>query len=260
MRRNLLISRERTAGVLGDRQPYAAGKFPFFPIDLRRRVAGAARCEAHRQHAVVRCTEPFPFDPRDVIEIRGLLRLLLQIAAVAVRKTRANAGVAERAQIGVGISAGDNVVGPVMNCRQPGIDRLRDAKPRAVVSVFRRHHGSEPAHYGKIIESHRRRRRRARSCPKDENECRRSRAERCDCGRRFLRLPVRASSGPTAIRAPLRTCTSPTGYVAQFCIHRDEIGVAHDKIAARRKFSRFAVRGRHSRGLLRAGCAGGYAE
>src|SRR5688572_9670394 len=88
---------ERTAGVLGDRQPYAASKFPFLPVNLGRSVAGAARREAHRQQAVVRYAEPFLLNPSDVVEVGGLFRFLLQIAAVAVRKPRANAGVAERA-------------------------------------------------------------------------------------------------------------------------------------------------------------------
>ncbi len=87
---------QRAAGMLGDRQSLAAGELPFFPIDLRRRVAGAARRETHRQQAVVGGAEPLTLHSSDVVEVRGLLRLLLQIAAVAVRKARANTAIAQR--------------------------------------------------------------------------------------------------------------------------------------------------------------------
>ena len=76
MRRNFLISpMERPAcWVIGN--PKLRANLPFLSINLRRRVAGAARREAHGEKTVIRCAEPFAFYPRDIVEVGGLLSAL----------------------------------------------------------------------------------------------------------------------------------------------------------------------------------------
>ena len=240
MRRNRLISRERAAGVLGDRQAEAAGVLPFFTVNLRRRVAGAARREAHGQQAVVRCAEPFALHPRDVVEVGGLFGLLLQVAAVAVGKARANAAVAQRAQVGVGVPAVDNVMRPIVNRRQSGIDRFGNAEPGAVVGVLGRHHRSEPAHDRKIIEVAVGDHAAGEAAPEmkmgiDEAGAGDAVAAVDDLGAR--RIQVRADGDERAVTH----MDVAVGYIAQLGVHGDDVGVAHDKLAARRQLSGAAV-------------------
>ena len=205
-----------TAGVLGDRQADAAREFPFFAVDLRRRVAGAAGGKAHGQKSVIRRTEPFPFDPRDIVEVRGLFGFELQVAAVAVGKARADAAVAQGAQVSVGVPAIDDIMRPVVNRRQAGINRFGNSQPGAGVGVLRRHHRSQLAHHRKIIEvavgDH------ATGEAAPEMKMGVDEAGTGDAVAPVDDFGVGRSSrfAPTATSAPLRTWTSPFGISPSF--------------------------------------------
>src|SRR5215475_2311828 len=61
-------------GVLGDGYSQTAGIFPFFLVNLWRRIPWPPRGEAHGQKAVIGRTKPFAFHPFDIRQVSRLVR------------------------------------------------------------------------------------------------------------------------------------------------------------------------------------------
>lgn len=195
----------------------------------------------HGEKAVVGRTEPFALDPRDVVEIGGHLRRPLQVAAVAVGKSRADAAVAQGPQVGIGIGAVDDVVRPVVDRRQPRVDRFGDAESCAVVGVVGRHHRSESAHHRKIVE-----------VAVGDDAAREAAPEMevgiDEAGQGDAVAAVdlfRIGSGEIGSDSDQHAVADvhvTDGDVAEVGVQGDEVSFADDELAARRKFTGFAFR------------------
>ena len=140
------------AGVDGDRQL----KLHRLEVASHRRErdrAARRRAQAARRHS--KCEQafvriPFAVPAREVGDVHHLVGRRAALKG-AVGEARADTGVDERAQIGVGMPGGTDVVRPVVHGGNARIDEFGGAKPNAAVGVLwcvlaaERQHGREIA-------------------------------------------------------------------------------------------------------------------
>src|ERR1044071_5967613 len=93
-----------------NRNSESPGGFNFTLVRFRRSGARTACSKAHGNQTIILLPSQFFLDALDIGKIRKLFRLLLQDPAITVRKTRADAGFAERAKIGIGVRGSREVM------------------------------------------------------------------------------------------------------------------------------------------------------
>src|SRR4030095_11752512 len=169
-----------------------------------------------------RCTKPLTLYTSDIVQVSRLFGFELKVTAVSVGESRADTAIPQRAQVGVGVSTGYNVVRPVMNRRQAGVDRLGDSQFSASVGIFRRHDRPAPAHTREIIENTISDNAASEATPEMKMGIDKARASDPIATVDFFgaRRVKRGADGNQCAIAHVHVAD---GNVAEFCIHRDNV-------------------------------------
>ena len=195
-------------------------------------IFGTARANPKREKPLARLYPAF-IDPAQIAYISSLV--LHADAEIAVTEQGAVPHRAMRLKLGVGKFRRDQVMRPIMNGGEAGIDRLGNRQPNAAGIVFwfenraDRFSETEIAHFG--IVAGRIARRSAPHMPMSFDETRQGDHILAVDDFRTRRLNALADSNDRAVA----DMDIAIRHIAQLVVHRQDIGAADQKLAPRGK-------------------------
>jgi hypothetical protein len=129
---------------------------------------------------------------------------------------------------------------PVVNGSETGVKRISDSELGAVVSVFRRHHGADPAHDWEVVEITIGHDAASKAAPEVEMGVDETGESDAINAVEFLRAGCR-EIGTYGDQCAVAHVDIATGYLTQFWIHGYQISVSNNELSARRERPRGTI-------------------